>query len=417
MPFLPFTLTAAFALAPAAVAPSARETPHYAFGATVVPADGLIAVDLLISFPSGSPAAELVLGEAYQVTAAEAGPGNTVTVEKTDKPWGGLQRIAARFAGAAGRPALRLRYSGPLNPSGEPPLNMITPALTELNLDSMWLPVASDLGSPFTVDARIGGLPADAVVVSQGVSRRTGDEVRVQRPFPDSDFAFVAAPGLQRVSGPEFELLARDLQSPRAALFREHGTASIRFLESWLGPMPNKPARLVVVSRPRASGYARKGYVVFTEGNKSSDDGVAKFTAHEFAHAWFAHANPLTEHRWIDESIAEYVAIRYVERAFGERAAAALFESKVKAAGAAPAILKAPPDGDAIYAKGPLLLRELEGRIGRAQLDSVIAESARLRIGDTAAFLDVLAARSSAADAAWFAGRLKDGPARRAAER
>ena len=402
------TFAFAWAVAAAQVAQSPTPAPHYALGATVAPQHGLIAVDLVISFAPGVREADLVLGDTYRIRESDAGPGGTVEIAKTDKPWGGLQSIAARFGESPHRPTLRLRYSGPLKPTGDPPLNMITPELTELNLDSMWLPVASDLGSPFTVEARIGGLPADAVVVSQGTSVRAGGEVRIRRTFPESDLAFVAAAGLQRLSGEDFELFARDLESERARLFRSHGTASIRFLESWLGPMPKKPARLVLVSRPRTSGYARQGYVVFTEGNKMTQEGAAKFTAHELAHAWFSNANAATEHRWLDESIAEYVSIRYVEEAFGEPAAEAMFEAKRTSAAAAPPVLRAPPDGGAIYAKGPLLLRELERRIGRQTLDAVIAEAARRKVGVTADFLEILGARASAADAAWLAARLKD---------
>jgi hypothetical protein len=398
----------AWAAAAAAIAQSPGVAPHYALGATVAPEHGLIAVDLLITFPRGVREADLVLGDTYRVTGTDVRPGGTITVEKTDKPWRGLQRIAARFGEAEGRPSLRIRYSGPLKSTGDPPLNMITPALTELSLDSMWLPVASDLGSPFTVDARIAGLPAEAVVVSQGVAERSGDEVRLRRTFPESDLAFVAAAGIQRLHGQDFELFARDLESERARLFRKHGIASIRFLEGWLGPMPNKPARLVLVSRPRASGYARKGYIVFTEGNDSTEEGAAKFTAHEFAHAWFSNANATTEHRWLDESIAEYVAIRYVEKTIGEAAAAAMFQAKQESASRAPAVLKAPADGGAIYAKGPLLLRELEGRIGRATLDAILAEAAQRRVGVTSEFHAILTSRASAADADWFGARLKE---------
>ena len=402
-----FFTAVALALAPMQAAPSRLEAPHYALGATVVPDGGQIAVDLVINFRPGLRDAELLLGDTYRITGSDAGQGGTVTVAKTDKPWGGLQAITVRFGEAAARPQLRLRYSGQLKPTGDPPLNMITRDLTELNLDSMWLPVASDLGSPFTVDARIAGLPEEAVVVSQGTASRAGEEVRIRRGFADFDFAFVAATGLQRFSNDEFELFARDPESARARLFRSHGTASIRFFENWLGPMPKKPARLVVVSRPRASGYARQGYVVFTEGNSSTDEGVAKFTAHEFAHAWFSNANPTGEHRWLDESIAEYVSIRYLETAFGEAAAAKMFDAKIKSAAAAPAVLTAPPDGGAIYAKGPLLLRELEQRIGRRALDVVLAEVARRKMGRTDDFLASLASHASAADASWFAGRLR----------
>lgn len=394
---------AAFCSAPA----TARlDSPHYAIGASLVPERNLIAVDAIISLPEGTDEAEFVLGGSYDVISAEAGAGASVSIEDTAKPWRGLQRIAVRFNGEDPAPRLRVRYAGGLSPSGEPPLNMVTPELMELNLDSMWLPIRSDLGGYFTAEARIGGIPQDAIVVSQGTATRSGDEVRISRTFPDIDLAFVAAPALQRVSAGDFELFARDPGNEHGRLYLKHGTASIRFLEKWLGPMPGKPARLVVVSRPRVSGYARKGYIVFTEGAKGSERGTAKFTAHEFAHAWFSNANASTEHRWLDESTAEYASLRYVEEAFGKTAFEEMLAAKRKSAATAKPVLTANAGDAALYGKGALILHGLEERIGRDRLDTVLAEVARRNIGDTAEFLAFLSEQTDPATAAWLRAEL-----------
>ena len=401
--------TVASALLMAAPPATNREEPHYSVGLNVAPDRKEIAVDAILELPPAAPGTEtaFVLGRSYTISSATAGDAATVAVEPTDAPWPGLQRITVRFHKAEAAPRLRLLYAGRLNPSGDPPINVVSPRLVELNLDSMWLPIAADLGTKFTADARIAGLPADATVVAQGQVSRSGNEVRIRRSKPDIDLAFVASPDLQRSGNDGFELYAANLQSERARLYSEHGAKALRFLEEWLGPMPGKPARIAVVTRPRVSGYSRSGYLVLTEGPKASEAGAAKFTAHEFAHAWLSNANPTSEHRWLDESTAEYVSLRYVEEALGKGAAEELIAPKRKMAADADPVLGTRRTDAELYAKGPLLLFELEERIGRSKMDSLLAEVARNRIGTTEEFLALLRERGDDETANWFEDQLR----------
>lgn len=395
----------------ASIAAAEKVDARYSLGATVVPEHGLIAVDAIISLPSASAGSstEFMLSRTHKVTTLETSPGASASVVSTDSPWPGLQRIVVTFREPVSAPMLRVRYSGALMPTGNPPLNMITPALVELNLDSMWVPIRTDLGARFTVEARIAGLPSRAIVVAQGDITPQGNEVHIRRDVPDLDFAFAAVPNLQRVVSTDFEFFARDPESPRSRLYLKHGPAVISFLEKWLGPMPGKPARLVVVPRERVSGYARKGYIIFTESAQGSESGLAKFTAHEFAHAWFYNANATTEHRWLDESTAEYASLRYVEHALGKAAVGEMLASKRTAAlnaGPVQAVNRANAE---LYSKGALLLFELEERLGRARMDELFAEVARRQIGTTSDFLALLGGLAGDGAREWFALKLTEG--------
>lgn len=382
---------------------------HYAMGVTVAPDQGALAADIVITLGpvSAGEQIEFVLGRDYTVTSATADPAARVLAEPVDSPFPNLQRLAVRFSEAAVAPQIRIRTHGPLGPSGTPPLNMITPRLVELNLDSMWLPVRSDIGLRFTADALISGLPQYSVLVSQGEVTRWGAHWRVTRTVPDFDFPFVAAPGLTRAKDGRFELFAADPDAVKAQLYRRHGAAALEWLEKRLGSMPGSPARIVVVSRERKSGYARRGYLVLTEDGTSSEPGTAKFTAHELAHAWFSNSNPTTEHRWLDESIAEYVSLRYVEHALGSGAREGLVAPKRSRAAAARPILGGLRADAELYDKGPLLLFELEGRLGRETMDLLLRTLAERRIGDTREFLLALTQIAGADVARWFESRLR----------
>ena len=67
---------------------------------------------------------------------------------------------------------------------------------------------------------------------------------------------------------------------------------------------------------------------------------------------------------------SEYVSLRYVEASFGRDERDAMLAKKRDAAAKAHAILgHGAQSDDELFAKGPLLLFELEDRIGRAKLD------------------------------------------------
>lgn len=137
--------------------------------------------------------------------------------------------------------------------------------------------------------------------------RRSGDHVLISRETGDIDLALVAIRGLHHSVSDGFELYGVDLATETAKVYLRHGPSIVKFLESWFGPMPGRPARVVVVNRERKSGYSRPGYIVVTESSHGSEAASAKFMAHEFAHAWWHSGDPHTENRWLSESMAEYI--------------------------------------------------------------------------------------------------------------
>ena len=387
--------TAFFLLAGLAAARSLLVT-HYDVAATVDPAHNSLSAVVKITVPSSDVRAANVflMGGTYSVSSVDTGPRAAAEVARTDDPFQGLQKITVRpEAHRRGDLRIRLRYAGPLAPSGDPPLNSITPDLVELNLDSLWVPVREGFTTKFTVDAKIRGVPPDLTVVALGTVRRSGRDVVIRRGTPDIDLAFAAMRGPHRAAAEGFEFYAADISAGSSDVYRRHGLAAMKFLESWFGAMPGRPARIVVVRRPRTSGYSRRGYIVLTEsGALAPEADAAEFIAHELAHAWWSSGDPTTEHRWLSESIAQYVALRYVEAEFGLNARNRILDRMRENARKAGPILGAGVRDDAeLYNKGPLLLFGLEEGIGRARLDSLLADLAHHPPDVTAEFMRALA--------------------------
>ena len=99
----------------------------------------------------------------------------------------------------------------------------------------------------------------------------------------------------------------------------------------------------------------------------------------------------MTDDFWLVESAAEYSAVRYVEHAFGVEEARLFIESKrIPAADAGPVMGHGRPSRVQLYQKGPLLLVDLERRIGRPAMDRLMAQMVREPVHTTAVFLRLL---------------------------
>jgi hypothetical protein len=397
---------------------AAADPAHYELRAHIDPAAGTIAAKLTMQLPpeEAKVGSGYLLGDRFKVTSVDAGKDASFETAKTDKPFPGLQLVTVRAkAGAAAPRRIHIAYEGPLNvpPGGGSPVVMAAPERVELFLDSMWLPTRDDLGLQYTVDAQITGLSTDMVVVGQGDITRKADAVHFKRPFGDNDFAFVAAKGLQRVVEDDVEIYALDLASPHVQLYRRHAVGALEYYKPWFGPMRHRPIRIVAVSRTVGPGYARPAYVVVAERGGASgpnERGAAGYLGHEIGHGWWNVGGPTTEDYWMSESVASYVSWRYAEKLGMGPTAEELAKVREACKTIGPILGNGRPSGQAVYTKGPVLLVDLEQRIGRPAIDRVLGELGRNPPRVTADFLAVVA-KIAGADAAraFEADMRKDG--------
>jgi hypothetical protein len=263
----------------------------------------------------------------------------------------------------------------------------------ELFIDHMWFPVGADIQTRFTLDAEIDGLAPDLVPVAQGQVTRTKEGVRIHRDFVDIDIPLVAMRGLKQAKANGVEFYSRDLTTRLSTLYIRHSEGAADYFAKWFGPL-RETVRMAVVWRPRSMAYARTAYTVFSEGAAASDGGEpgsARHAAQEVAHAWWMLASPLTDDFWLVESAAEYCAVRYVEANLGAAAAEGLLAEKRKAAkDAGPVMGHGRPSRVQLYQKGPLLLVELEQRIGRPAMDRLLVQMAQEPVHTTPIFLRLL---------------------------
>ncbi|HEX5182261.1 MAG TPA: hypothetical protein VFW19_03810 [Allosphingosinicella sp.] len=392
------------ALVALAADPAVAAAPHYDLHAYFSPA-GQVDADVTVTLPPGTHDKGFLLSRRFTLRRLDMPRGVTLASTKpAEEPVEGLNRYSFHVApGLHGPIRLGFHYAGPISPAGNEPVMPLRPEGYELFIDDMWFPVGDDIQTRFSLDAEIEGLAPDLVVVAQGDVHRTAHGVRIHRRFLDIDIPMVAMRGLKRADAAGVEFYARDLSTRVSQLYIRHSEGAARFYAGWYGPL-TETVRIAVVPRRSTMGYARTGYTVMSESHSGpaeiDEADAARHAAHEIAHVWWKLASPIGDDFWLVESCAEYSALRYVESALGPTAAARLVDDKrAPAATAGPIMGHGRPNRVQLYQKGPLLLLDLEHRIGRPAMDRLMARMAHEPVHTTAIFLRLLT-EISGADAA-----------------
>ncbi len=341
-----------------------------------------------------------VISDRIKLEALDGGPGSHAKIEPSDKPFKGLSRISFTYDRPPTRPVtLRFRYAGPVN--GDDGHARIDPAQgIEVGFEDMWAPVRPNFSLVFTADADIAGIPASQVVVAQGQVSHRGDHLVIHRPFTDIDMPFAALSGLQRSAESGAEVYARTPTGVLETAWRKYAGRIVEYYVGLFGPLPPQslPERLVVLPRVGAA-YARRAYISMPDGADEvkrmgplPDWMLVATVSHEFAHAWWCHGDPLTEDHWLNESMAEYSSMRFTESIAGAEALKVRIDKKIEPSRTAGPILgKGRPSKAALYQKGPLLLFDLDHRIGRVKMDELLGMIGRREVSTTAQFLADLA--------------------------
>jgi hypothetical protein len=340
-----------------------------------------------------------VISDRIKLEALDGGPGSHARVEPSDKPFKGLSRITFTYDRPPTRPVtLRFRYSGPVN--GDDGHARIDPSQgIEVGFEDMWAPVRPNFSLVFTADADIAGIPSSQIVVAQGQVSHRGDHLIIHRPFTDIDMPFAALSGLQRSAESGAEVYARNPTGVLETAWRKYAGRIVEYYVGLFGPLPPQslPERLVVLPRVGAA-YARRAYISMPDGADEvkrmgplPDWMLVATVSHEFAHAWWCHGDPLTEDHWLNESMAEYSSMRFTESIAGADALKVRIDKKIEPSRTAGPILgKGRPSKAALYQKGPLLLFDLDHRIGRVKMDELLGMIGRREVSTTAQFLAAL---------------------------
>lgn len=279
------------------------------------------------------------------------------------------------------RETVELAYSGPgaLHPDGR---NQVSPRYIELSYYGAWYPLTADerrrswrlqtqlpKGWTYASDGRVMRARAGLTIES----RSPADVVLVAL----ADVAATSARDRARVLIPRGAAPAS--RATAFALGRE-AAATAAWLTRLLGPS-GAPSGPVLVFAPRSGplSYARLPMIVTPQASLETPDDrpLALNIRHEVAHFWSRSVGPAND--WLNEGIAEYLALVRTRDAEGDAAQAAVldrYRREVAAAGEGVAILDTATDERRGYVnryqRVPLLLAEVERRAGRPAVETLL---------------------------------------------
>lgn len=303
--------------------------------------------------------------------------------------------LEVRLASPATEPGtlrLILTYSGALEP-GPWGVNMITPEWVEIGLYSGWFPLDPQMGR---FDATAGvTLPDSWTMVGTGTPVRQGN--RWMSSSGDiGDIVVLAAPSLvTRRAGDSVRIHGPDRSPERLQAAAAAASSILGHLVSLLGPAPGDRLDIVFSPRERGGGYVRPGLAVLQDdGGDFASPGWIRYLAHEISHLWWHHAPTITWEDWVNESFAEVTALIMVRELKGEEAFQHRVERYREEAADAPPIRDLDRDDEAAYAalyrKGPLLLLDVERRVGGDTFARFLREVASRRAASTDEVLAIL---------------------------
>ncbi len=386
---------------------------HLAITVDVDPGAGSIAARATVTLApdAGAQQVTLLLNRALVVDALTADVPLTGFRHGRERP--GPYRYAPQATPlivdlatpATGQPVqIRLRYHGAIEPDDWNVIQ-VTDAWVELaNLYSGWAPFHPDRG-PFGLDLHVH-LPADWRAVGTGRLERVGQRWTANA-ADVADVVLLAAPDLRQLTvGPSLTISFADLPAGVPGRIADDTRRVRAMLDGWFGPATGDHVDLVFAPRPGGGGYARPGLVVmlhdprFHDGPQTSPDFV-RYLAHEVSHLWWRQAPATSWQDWLNESFAEFSALRVLREWAGEQTYRERLAAYREAAAGTPPIRGLDRSDDAafavLYRKGPVILADLADAADEAAFDAFLREMAARRVSDTATCLAVLAETVSSA--------------------
>jgi hypothetical protein len=239
-------------------------------------------------------------------------------------------------------------------------------------------------------------LPADMVLVTSGVTLERQENGDGTASFlcasgPMRDFNLVASAAYDSANSTIGQVLVTSYYLPdqrgggQRAL--DYAAESLRIYEERVGPYPFN--ELDVLATPTlAGGIEYPGLILVAERLYGQVGGFFELAAvHEVAHQWWYSlvGNDQVDEPWLDEALAQYTSLLYVEDRYGEDAAQRLLEQTFEAPyqrlqesgqdmPIGLPVASYPQDlyGPVVYGKGPLFFSELRDLVGDEVFEQIL---------------------------------------------
>lgn len=307
-----------------------------------------------------------------------------------------------RGAGDAIR--LSVAYSGQIGRVTEWEINRITREWVELGLYSPWFPLVPDGQDVVHLDYDLEvTLEGDYHVVgAQRIEGKT-DGWRLASKRSGQDMVLLAAPGfhsLKRTDGNASMFVHRTGVEDQAAAqaLGATGLDLLNFYREWFSDPTSREITVVIAPRSVGGGYVRHSLMVLSEDALTAFETEAvktfKWLAHEIAHLWWDRAPSGSWEDWLNESMAEYCALRAVAARYSEKICEAMVNDKREKMKGLPPVKglerTSPHAADVLYSKGCVLLHDLREQTGESAFTALLRRLLAMEALSTERFLEAL---------------------------
>ena len=289
---------------------------------------------------------------------------------------------------------IRFKYKGQIDTVTKYEVNRLTKEWIELGIYTPWFPLHESM-EQVLFDVRVY-VDSEYKVIN---AKQQGDVFIINQPIPQNDCTIVASDKFKRLQDvlEGFNLNVYFLDHKHETIAQQIRDYSKNVLNRYrkFGRIELQDISIVIVPRKEGGGYCRPGLIVVTP----SDDVVSeinyfKYIAHELAHLWWYRAKTDSWEDWLNESLAEYCALTAIRDIYGEEEFDNKLDRYQKATEGMPPIKDLNRGHDkafqVLYMKGPLLLNELEKKIGREKFEELLIKAYASNANTTEKFLGKL---------------------------
>lgn len=381
---------------------SKSTTSHYSVKATInVEQQTLNATVDLLYFPTTeNNSIEFIAHENVYITNCSAdGLLNFTENTKSNK----AKSIVLNFKNKIENPIkITFEYTFVLKEKDAPwGIDKISEDWVELSLNSGWLPIISSYNNQFSSDTELQiESKRKFNILSSGTSQALGDnKFKITNTIPQIDLVLIGSSNFQENRKNSITIYENHENEKRNEFIFKHSEKSYQWLNNTFGEIKKLPPVKLIITPRNESGYARKNFIVLSNDISVKDTiHFVNYITHEFAHFWSTGANPLSEHRWLDESIAEYVAWKYISKNYNKKELNEFLTNAQKESETIPAVyiqgVTKVPSHAVMYRKGVYKLFKLEELIGEENMFSLLSEWFKVEEKNSEAFLKKLEAIS-----------------------
>jgi len=290
---------------------------------------------------------------------------------------------------------IRFEYTFVLK-EGDAPwgIDKIAEGWIELSLNSGWLPIISSFDNQFSAEAELQIVSEQTFnVLSSGITEVIGDNTfKITNETPQIDLVLIGSSKFKQRQKDHITIFENEENKERNEFIFNFGEKSYQWLNTAFGGVKKLPPVKLVITPRSESGYARKNFIVLSNDISAKDTlHFVNYITHEFAHFWSTGANPLSEHRWLDESIAEYLAWKYISKNRNETKWNEFIARAKKEADTIPPVYvlgeHKVPSHAVMYRKGVYRLFQLEQMIGEEKMFSLLSDWFTVAEKDSEKFL------------------------------